>query len=665
MLLPDEMIESVVDTISGWLAKDYVANISRFHRIQASPGLLEALEYVKGEVERVSDAKTEMHLFTAKGEGSISRWEQVYGWSPKSGRLQLIEPEKKTLADFTVEPISLVAHSKDVDVEAEVVFIGKGVRPSDYEGKDVKGKVVLTTTRASIVHRIACVEQGAIGLMTFIPPSGKDEIADIRRYEAIWPDAGKAGDATFGFALTQADGLKIMNWLEEGKKVKVRAKVEASLGENKQGVLSALLEGKDTSKEIWVISHICHPHPGANDNASGSAALLESLRTISTLVRDGIIEQPDYSIRFIWMPEWMGTIEYIDKEKDALSRCKFVINADMVGADPCKSGSMMNLFRTPYSLPSTLNNVVSHWMCVESDRGHDASKGGTMAPLSWRYLPYSAGSDHFMFTDRTVGIPAIMLNQFPDKFYHTSEDTVDKIDVGQMARTARIVTLSILSLAHPRYTCKERLLTICRNEFVELMNKVTTEAVTKLGRCTDDPEKVYPRAMKWLEYAKNLGIATLDKAEEEWYLIAEQKEIKDALKTSLDMYYTTEMAVARKAYLGACAEVGLEAKDEGQFNLASFESQIEIKRKLEYALPPSLFIRTDTARAAKYMKLMEEHKDLTARIDELLNLCEGWTPLGEIWNRLCFQFGMMELSLLEDVVRDLRDMDVIEYREVE
>ncbi len=665
MLLPDEMINAVADTVSGIKALDYVMEISRFHRIQASPGLIDALDFVKEEVEKVSGAETELHKYTTNGEGRIGLWDQLYGWTPRSGTLLLIEPDRKTLADFSAEPISMVAHSTDVEVEAEVIYIGRGITKEDYEGKDVSGKIVLTTSRATQVHKPACIERGAIGLLTYIPPSGKNEIGNIRRYEAIWSEPGEADKTKFGFALTQADGVRIKKWLDEGKTVKVHAKVKAELGSGTQGVLSALLEGKDISKEVWIIAHICHPHPGANDNASGSAAILEALRTISSLIKDGKIEQPDYSLRFIWMPEWNGTIEYIHNEKQTLSKCRFVINADMVGADPCKSGSIMNLFRTPYSLPTTLNNVVSHWICNEVDRKHDASKGGTMAPLSWRYFPYSAGSDHFMFTDSTLGIPAVMLNQFPDKFYHTSTDTPDKIDVGQMARAARIVTLSALTLAHPRYTCKERLLTICRNEIIELMNKISNEAVTVLGRCTENPENVYPRTMKWLRYAKELGFATLDRAEKEWHLISEQQEIRTALKTSIDMYYTTEMALARKAYLGACAEVGLEAKEEGHFDLDSFESSIEIKRKLEYALPPSAFRQLDTERYEKYIKLMEEHHDFTSRIDEMLNLCGDWTSLGEIWDKLCFQFGKMKLDLLEDIVKDLRDLDVIEYREAD
>ena len=137
--------------------------------------------------------------------------------------------------------------------------------------------------------------------------TGIDEIASLRRYEGIWPRTGEAELVKFGFALTQADGIKIRNWLEEGKTVKVQAKVDAKIVLGTNPVLTAVLPGEDTSKEVWLIAHICHPNPGANDNASGSASLMEGLRTISRLIKDGKLKKPAYSIRFIWVifgPRW-------------------------------------------------------------------------------------------------------------------------------------------------------------------------------------------------------------------------------------------------------------------------------------------------------------------------------------------------------------------------
>ncbi len=650
--------------VSGKRALDYVTSISQFHRIQASPGIADAIEFVRRELDRLGGLRVEIFEFKTRGEGEIGTWKSLYGWTPKSATLHLVEPEKGVLADFETEPISLAAHSVSADIEAEVVYVGKGVREKDYEGKDVRGKIVLAEDRASRVHRVACGKFGAAGILTFIPPSGEDP-PNFRRYEGLWPRPGEAENVRFGFSLTQSDGLKIKKWLEEGKTVRVHAQVDAELGEGTVQVLSALIEGKNKEREFWLMGHICHPHPGANDNASGSGALLEAARVLRRMMKEGVIEQPEYSIRFLWVPEWFGTILLIDSHPDVIKRCVGVINADMVGADPSRSGSIFSVYRTPYSLPTTLNNVVRYWLEHEATRKRDRAVGGCVCPLPHKYRVYSGGSDHFMFTDATLKIPAVMLNQFPDKFYHTSADTPDKIDPRQMAYAARVLVLSAITIAHRKYTIEETLLTLCRDEAVEVMRRVTHRGVRELSCCVDDPEKIYPRYMRWLDYAKELGRATLDRAEDEWDLIHVQEALLQSLRTSVDMSYMSEMMVLRKAYEGACAEIGLEAKEEELLRVDPSQFNLEIRRTLKYAMYPGTISDRRPDLLEKYLGLYERDKEMMAKVDEMLNLAEDWTSLSEIYDRVCFQFGDTDPKDFAMVVDDLAELGIIEKREIE
>ncbi len=663
-MLPEEIVKIVTDTISGIKGKNYVQAISSFHRIQASPGIHDAILYAKKEIESFSNAEVELFEYPADGKTTIHTWEAVSGWESTSGLLTLIEPEEKVLADYTAEPISLIAQSTSVDLEAEVVYIGKGLSPKDYEGKDVKGKIVLTEGMARLVHHVACVQYGAAGILTYVPPSNQDEIAKLRRYDAIWPSGDERSKTTFGFSLTQADGLKLKEFLEDGKTVRVKAKVDAKLIDGKTEVLTALLPGEDKSKEFWLAAHICHPNPGANDNASGSGVLLEVLRVLSILLKEEKIPKLGYSIRFIWMPEWSGTIYFIDREKDILKRCIGMLNMDMVGANPAKSGSILTLFRTPFTLPSTLNNVVRYWLVTEASRKDDRVQGGTMTPLPFKFDRYGAGSDHFMLTDCTIGIPAVMLNQTPDRFYHTSTDTIDKIDTRQIAYASRVAALSALCMVLPKHVYEETILTYCRNEFVELMEHVSINGVTELSRCLGDPEKIYPRVIRWLGLAHDLGQETLDKAATEWSLIAEQEAIRLALKTSLQMVYTTEMVIARKAYEGACAEVGLEAMQEDQIVLDPKSFGIEIKRVHDYALSPTFLLQKLGEKAPKYSDMRRKDPHSWDRFDELLNMSKEWTSLDLVWDMLCFEFGDIESGELLKIVQDLAEAGIVESRSV-
>jgi len=70
----------------------------------------------------------------------------------------------------------------------------KGMTQEDYDGKDISGKIVLTTGRASMIYRSACIERDAIGFLTYIPPSGNDEIANMyEAYHDLHPPGGEPG----------------------------------------------------------------------------------------------------------------------------------------------------------------------------------------------------------------------------------------------------------------------------------------------------------------------------------------------------------------------------------------------------------------------------------------------------------------------------------------
>ncbi len=663
-MLPKDIVECVADLVSGIRAVDFATELSRFHRIQASPGFHEAAEYVRDQIARVSKAEVKLFEFPEVTQERFETWESIYGWVPKHGTLQLLEPEQKTLADFDTQPISLIAQSCSANVETDVVYVGKGLRPEDYEGKDIAGRIVLAEGRASNVHRIACMERGAAGFLLFQAPSGIQGVPDLRPYAAIWPRPGEAEKTRFGFALANSDGMRIKKWLEEKKKVTVRANVEAKLGAGKTEVVSALIKGTETSDEVWLVAHICHPHPSANDNASGSGALLEALRVISRMIADGKIPQPSTSIRFLWVPEWTGITDMLHYAKDVLGKCRFMVNADMVGADPSRTGSVLHLFRTPHSLPTTLNNVVRIWLASEVKREtkHESSAG--RVPLPWEYNAYSAGSDHMLLACKNPGVPAVMLNQWPEPFWHTSADTPDNLNSRQMEFVVRVLVLTAVSLGIPNRTMKEVVLTDCRNEAVELIHEVGMRAVRELSSCAGNPEELYSRYMKWLGLSLELGEASLDSASHEWSLIEEQRALEQALKASLEMTYTTEMVVARRAYEGACAEAGLEAKEESHFEAEPSSFGKEIRRLVKCALDPGYLMRTSYDLLIKYTDLADAVKPLSERIDEILNLSASWRSIGDIYERICLEFGPMDSKVFTSIVEDLEKIEVIESREV-
>jgi aminopeptidase YwaD len=51
---------------------------------------------------------------------------------------------------------------------------------------------------------------------------------------------------------------------------------------------------------------------------------------------------------------------------------------------------------------------------------------------------FSGGSDHYILSDPTVGVPTPMLIQWPDRFYHTSADTPSRTDPRSLARSGAL-----------------------------------------------------------------------------------------------------------------------------------------------------------------------------------------------------------------------------------
>ncbi len=448
----------VKDELSGSVAKSFVAQVSRFHRIQGSTMFHEAAEYVKNELSGLDFQDAVIEQFPADGKTKYWTHTSPIGWEIQSAELRLVEPEEKLLCTYEDCPQSLHTFSKATPVKgvtAELVDVGKGTKQKDYEGKNVKGKFVLATGRARLVHQQAVYKHGAAGVITdtitYEMPNVREslDIPDAHAYQAIWPTADDLPKVAFGFSLSKRQGNALRALLQAGKTVKLKAKVDARLFPFHEDVLTATIQGtEEPNKEIFLIAHLCHPKPSANDNASGSGLLLEVARTIKTLIRKGKIPPPARTIRLIWVPETLGTVAYLSRHPELSSRLVAGINLDMVGQNQELCKSTLNLDRTPDSLPSYLNDYVYSLMEETTKEFDNRTPLGLASTFRYRSQAFSGGSDHAEFTEATTRVPCVMLLQWPDLFYHTSMDTIDKVSEDSLKRVGWVATVAALTLAN-------------------------------------------------------------------------------------------------------------------------------------------------------------------------------------------------------------------------
>src|SRR6185369_16691866 len=62
-------------------------------------------------------------------------------------------------------------------------------------------------------------------------------------------------------------------------------------------------------------------------------------------------------------------------------------------------------------------------------------------------VPYSGGSDHAVFVDPSIGVPCPLLIHWPDRYYHSSYDTADRVDPRALALSVRCAATYAWTLA--------------------------------------------------------------------------------------------------------------------------------------------------------------------------------------------------------------------------
>lgn len=430
----------LVDALSGERAKAHVVEISRWYREDATPGFQEAARYVLNQARKAGLDDVHGELFPVDGKTRRFGVQTRYGWAPRRAELWLVEPEQK-LADFAEASTHLATWSSSAELEAPLVDIGDG-RPADYAGRDVKGAVVFTSRPPADVQHEAVARRGAVGIVSWWSPPARSDFPD----QIQWLDTANNRETTktFAFVLSRRQGRAVKARLERGP-VRVRVLVDAELGPGNLEVVSGIIRGRERAdEEIVLVAHLCHFSPSSNDNASGSGLLLEIARAWNQLIDQGTLPRPSRTVRFLWVPENHGTIAYLEAHPELAERARAALSLDMVGEDLNVTNSIFRLVRTPDSRPSFLNDVMEMFVAGVAARSIVAPTG-SRSEFRFTVNDYLGGSDHVWMNDAGVGVPAMLLMHWPDVFYHSSEDSPDKVDSTELRR------VGVLALAASSY----------------------------------------------------------------------------------------------------------------------------------------------------------------------------------------------------------------------
>jgi Zn-dependent M28 family amino/carboxypeptidase len=224
--------------------------------------------------------------------------------------------------------------------------------------------------------------------------------------------------------------------------------------------LEATVPGSQRTNEVVIVgAHYdsVSGSSGANDNASGVAALLALARAFART-------EPERTLRFVafvneeppfFQTSAMGSLVHARQCRDRNEPIVAMLSLETVGFYSEARGSQRYPFPVGLFYPSTGNfigfvgNRASADLvrrCVGTFRRHVRfpCEGGALP--GW--LPGIGWSDHWSFWQ--AGYSAVMVTDtapFRYAWYHTAEDTPDKLDYDRLARVVAGVTVVIADLA--------------------------------------------------------------------------------------------------------------------------------------------------------------------------------------------------------------------------
>jgi len=459
-LVDADVLKQIAEETSGEAAKRNLDTITLQHRMRASSQFETATQHILSQLRHYGLEDVELLEYPADGKTMFGTQKSRPVWDVRSAELWEIADGKRLrrLGDWDSVPLTLAQDSLSGETTTTLVDIGAGTLSSDYAGKEIRDKLVLTSSQPESVVERAVGELGAAGIISYAP---NQRSAWWREDDRLvrWGHLDSFPETeSFGFMISLGEARKLQARLASGEEIHLYARVDASHQSGSYGFATAAIRGTDKADEdIHFTCHLDHPRPGANDNASGCVSILETARTLNALVKEGILPRPARTIRFLWPAEIEGSIMYLSTHPD-VSRIKANIHMDMVGGGPVTK-AVFRISGGPISVPSfiaDLGHEIGHFMNEQTeafasgntvDFPLNAPEGGK-EPLMALMEGLDMGSDHDVFFEGSWAIPGLYLHDWPDRYIHTNYDLAANIDPTKLKRAAFIGAVSAWFLAN-------------------------------------------------------------------------------------------------------------------------------------------------------------------------------------------------------------------------
>ena len=432
-------------------AMDTLRFVDRFYRAPGNDGYEAVVNRLVQSLEaagfRQGDASARLQLEV------VSEPMDMPAWTPLSGKLSLQERDgtERTLHEF----------HRSEDTERTLL-------PMNADSADVTGRIALSledlhegdilVTKANLNQVLPRAKKhGAAGVVSAslysfnIDPSGEDRHLDAIQYRRL---KSRPGLPVMQVSPRTFRRIEVAALRDRNAKLHMQASVRWD--DRPLRTVIATIKGGDRPDEaVAVVSHI--QEPGACDNASGVAGLLESVVSLTEALGKGTLPWPRRSLSFAWGDEFAQSRTWL---KSTEAKPIAAISSDMTGQarstgaigllermpDPGAVRVLPPDAHTPWGAspvePEDLNPngfaVIAR--CAVIDVGQRAEGDWQTADHPWE-----GGSDHDVFNEQ--GIPAVLFWHFTDFTYHTSLDRLEYVDPAEMRRTQCAILSAAMGVA--------------------------------------------------------------------------------------------------------------------------------------------------------------------------------------------------------------------------
>jgi len=475
----DQLIDSVRSEMKPEQAMAFMQRVYATDRFFTYPKFQETAQFLQQTMQEIGLKDVELLSAPADGTTQAGFWTMPLAWDVKSARLEIVEPsvstEQAVLADFQKIPTSLGMWSGATPPEgitAEVVDLQE-TDPAKVAQMPLKGKLVLTTKNPAD-FKWALVRAGAAGAINAFTEN--PALENGRQWINAWGDNGWAytqgSTPLLSFSITPHQATMVRKLLSEHGKVLVKAAIDTRYYSGKYPYVTGVIRGT-SSEEVLTLGH--SSEQGAQDNATGVSAMLESLATLNRLIESGKLPRPKRTIRLFIMGELYGSMHYVQTHREQFDRTVAALCMDTPAASYDIAGTEYTFYMNPHVSASYTDAFILRI----------AQAYFPLVQRPWHEHEFMAGTDTYL-SEPTVNVPTVWgYSGSGVETHHNSEDTPDRVDPRSLRDIATVNAAFLYYLANAGESEAMWLAELSQTRGYERILKSADEFVTRISNAID------------------------------------------------------------------------------------------------------------------------------------------------------------------------------------